>query len=129
MAGKNSVPKIVFSVVIIAGVIWWKFSAQGKADKEAHEELKHIVTQVSNFAGNQAYYGQLADYAHPIAFKRDYSMGGRRQAAKFDAESYLIDAFDLMIQKAKQDRRKEIADALDKFRHEKGFIERIMQGQ
>lgn len=129
MAGKSSVPKIVFSVIVIAGVIWWKFSAQGKSDKEAHEELRHIVTKVSNFAGNQAYYGQLVDYAHPTAFKSAYSMGGRRRAAKLDAESYLLYAFDLMIQKAKQDKRNEIADALEKFRQDNRFIERIMQGQ
>ncbi|MEM1184331.1 MAG: hypothetical protein AAGI53_04930 [Planctomycetota bacterium] len=94
---------IVVALVIVGGLIFWRFSEKGGNSSEVHDIAVEMLESTPNWESHQTLYVQWLDEHHETCFEQYYDMGGRRQSASFDEFAYWNDLFPQMAASADRD--------------------------
>ncbi len=118
MGRETSIGGVVLALLIVGGLIGWRFYNKGESGNDILDQIKLVVAECPSYEKNKDYFDYITEKAHEEAFDRAYTMGGRRRAATFDEGKYLIEVFAVMIDLANADKATAVATELAVLRKE-----------
>ena len=116
MDSGRSIGGIILTLVIVGGIVGYKFYGKSSAGNHARDAMHSYITRAEGYDQNREYIDHIFEMAHQEAFEDSYRMGSRRRSATFNDEQYAEEVFQIMIQQARRDGSTHIADALVKLR-------------
>ncbi len=111
MEGKKLV-SIGITVVLVVGLLWWKFRQQGQASDAIQASIMEAIVELPVYGENQEWFDTFCEYAHGHAFRQAYDAGSRRRSASFDDGQYLQLYFEYLIEQAEATNRKQVIPAI-----------------
>ncbi|MFQ5505231.1 MAG: hypothetical protein ACE5F1_10590 [Planctomycetota bacterium] len=108
----NGLNRAIGIVVVIAAVVGYKFYNKSTQSSEVKRTSATWFLNAPGYAKSKAVFDSLLDECHEVAFKKSYSMGGRRRAAKFNADAYAKILFSTMKSRAEARGHPEIAKSI-----------------
>ena len=113
--GRSGVGWLV-AILVLAGVLWFKFSNKNEASAEIKQQAVEIVESFDVSAQEREYCMTLVDKCHDHAFGTSYQMGGRRSSPEFDSDKYIQEFLEHMTTLSRADGEKHVAEYITRYR-------------
>lgn len=107
---------ILITILIIGGLVWLKLSRRTDDSAEIKQQAIEIVESFDISSQQREYCMSLVDRCHDHAFSGAYTLGGRRSAAKFDADAYIQEFLTHMWRLSTADGEKQVAQYVNDYR-------------
>lgn len=115
----------VLGFLVVAGLIGYvgysRISNRSDVEQQAVAAALAAVKEVDDYDKHAKWIDLNAPMVARQAFNSHYNMGGRRRSATFDADGFVMDFFEQLINSARDQGKQEIVKVLIKLRDERGI--------
>lgn len=110
--------RILIGLAAVGALVYFKMERRSDDSKMIRAEIKALVSSMPEYSENRKLFDAWCDLAHTRAFGDSYSVGGRRQANKFDEDVYLDRFFQSLGASAREYGKPEWAKSILKLQTE-----------
>ena len=104
--------KVLIFVIFVVVIVTMKFQTAGEDSDDIKADMQDIIISLPCYDQADEYLDKLFERHHETSFLKSYEMGGRRQSATFDQNTYIQELFTRMIKNARDASKKDVVECL-----------------